>query len=128
MHYEIVYSPGKGPHAPQTAMPHVVDYESGTDVSEHPRTYATKTLPLYPCVPGYAPTYIKVRRPGVRRPRRRLSGRKGLSVTVVIGILCISSRRGRYYGDAKNEEDTNELDKDFAEHCDVGFGVRQEKV
>ena len=39
----------------------------------------------------------------------------------------------RYYGDSdvKNEEDNGELDKDFAEHCNVGChagGVRQGKV
>ena len=58
-----------------------------------------------------------VRRPGLWHPRWRLSGRKGLGVV-------IGSRRSRYYGDVKNDEETNELDK----HCNAGCGVRQEKV
>jgi len=68
-------------------------------------------------VSGNARAYITVtpRRVPVWQPRRRLSGRKGLGVV-------FGSRRSRYYGDKKNEEDTNELDKNFAEHCNVGCG------
>ena len=69
-------------------------------------------------------------RRGRRGPGRRPPWRKGLpvGVTVVIGILCISGRRSRCYEDGKNEEDANELDKDIAEHCNVGCasGVRQD--
>jgi len=64
--------------------------------------------------------------------RRRLPRHKGLGVRRVMGlavVIGLSSRRSRCYGDGKNEEDTNELDKDFSEHdCNVGCGVRQEKV
>ena len=51
--------------------------------------------------------------------------RKGLG-----GVLCLSStgRRSRCYGGVNNEEDTSELDKDFAEHCNEGCGVRRVKV
>ena len=103
-------------------------FASAADVFPHPSIRATGTN-TFPPKPNERVGALVCIIGGRVQPSDVLRAQcKGLG-----GILCLSStgKRSRCYWDVnlKNEENTGERDKDFAEHCsNVGCGVRQGKV